>query len=344
MKIILLFSFLLAVQLCNSQTFRQGPKEECQEDERDYRRNFYYQGRDHYYPNREYHQSQDYYRGLEYFSSCKDILYRYPKTPSGHYFISAGPDKLRKVYCEMEKEFCGSKGWERFYYMDFSKNSSHVCPEPFKKSYHPSTKSTDMKKTYYCEATVDGGCTTAKFPLDNTQYTEICAKIGGYQYGLPTAFKPYEEEEDYKTFMDGVYFSHGKDTKYLWAYVVGSYKHYSEKDPNKIKSDYITKSMCPDVHPKYKGRVPSFVESYYYCDSGAYTASINDTFAFFDKYRLFEGKNCKLLNYSCMRNGQPWFYRKSPIYFQDYIAMNSCNDDEVMKKDLKMDNIEIYLR
>lgn len=227
--------------------------------------------------------------------------------------------------------------------MDFFKNSSHVCPESFKKSHQSFEMSGSMKKMYYCEATVDGNCTTTKFYLDDTRYTEICAKIGGYQYGLPTAFKPYEGKS-YDTFMDGVYFSHGKDTKYLWGYAVGSYKQYPESKDNTITSKYNLKSMCPDVHPTYKGKVPPFVESYYYCDSGAYSYSNNDTARFFYKHRLFEGKNCELPNYGCMRSGQPWFYRKLPTYFQDYIAMSSCNDDMVISKDLKMDNIEIYLR
>lgn len=196
-------------------------------------------------------------------------------------------------------------------------------------------------KQYYCEGTVDNGCTTAQFNLDDAHYSEICAKIGGYQYGLPTAFKSYEKND--KTFMDGVYFSHGKDTRYLWGYAVGSYKHYTHG--NKPDHDHTTtKDMCPDVHPLYKGKVPPFVENYYYCDSGAYSKSKNDSTTFFYKHHLFEGKDCEFPNYTCMRSGQPWFYRKMPTYFKDYIEMSSCNDDKVMTKDLRMDNIEIYLR
>ena len=115
----------------------------------------------------------------------------------------------------MEKEFCGSKGWEKFYYMDFLKNESHTCPGAFKKSFR--IKLNDMGKMigkqFYCEGTVNDGYTTAKFYLDDAKYNEICAKIGGYQYGLPTAFKSYDKND--KTFMDGVYFSYEKDTKYL---------------------------------------------------------------------------------------------------------------------------------
>ena len=323
---------------------------------RDGRRD-YYQPRDYsrhdysYRPGKEsYHQrysypqyeEQRYYKPnqFECFSSCKDILFKYPDTPSGFYYITSGPDKFRKVYCEMEKEFCGSRGWEKFYYMDFFKNDSHTCPGSFKKSYRikPGDMGKMAGKQYYCEGTVNNGCTTAKFYLDDAQYSEICAKIGGYQYGMPTAFKPYENND--QTFMDGVYFSYGKDTKYLWGYAMGSYKNYAGKDQNKIKMNH----MCPDVHPSYKGKVPPFVESYYYCDSGAYSMSANDSTTFFYKNRLFEGKDCEFPNYSCMRSGQPWFYRKLPVYFKDYIGMNSCNDDKVSTKDLKMDNIEIYLR
>ena len=418
MKLILFISFLVTVQLCSSQTFREG---ECHsEDYRCKEREFHYQqyqGRDHYYPgrgsypDREYsnkdysefpYQGQDYYyrqsdypyqqreyyppRGypyqgnsyryypwredyyqryhyhhhheperkyspnrFEYFSSCKDILREYPETPSGFYYITSGPEKFHKVYCEMEKEYCGVKGWERFYYMDFVKNETHTCPGFFQKSFRSFTQQTrttgkptnEMGKQFYCEGTVDNGCTTARFQLDDTRYSEICARIGGYQHGKPTAFKPYMEK-DYKTFMDGVYFTYGEDTKYLWGYAVGSYKNYRTEYKNKV--DNHLRDMCPDVHPTYKGQVPPFVENYYYCDSGAYEASANDSTRFFYKNRLFEGKGCEHPNYTCMRSGQPWFYRKLPVYFKDYIEMHSCNDDKWMTKDVRMDNIEIYLR
>ena len=324
-------------------------EQRCDYQPRDYpRRGYSYRsGKESYYQHYSYPQYEEadyrrYYNpsSLEYFSSCKDILYKYPNTPSGFYYITSGPDKFRKVYCEMEKEFCGSKGWEKFYYMDFLKNESHTCPGAFKKSFR--IKLNDMGKMigkqFYCEGTVNDGCTTAKFYLDDAKYNEICAKIGGYQYGLPTAFKSYDENDE--TFMDGIYFSYGKDTKYLWGYAVGSYKNYAQKDRNKI----TVKHMCPDVHHSYKGKVPPFVESYYYCDSGAYSVSANDSSTFFYKNRLFEGKDCEFPNYSCMRSGQPWFYRKLPVYFKDYIGMSSCNDDKVSSKDVRMDNIEIYLR
>lgn len=376
MKLLLCTVLLLfAVQLCSTQ--RTSPKEECQSGhyEGDYgkEREFYYQGRDHYYPGRGSYSDRDYrggsyprkefsYQGqdyhyqrfpfqhgktecryssysFEYFHSCWDILYEYPETPSGFYYIASGPDHFRKVYCEMEKEFCGSKGWEKFYYMDFMKNKSHKCPEPFSKGYR--SKSSEMGKQYYCEGTMNDSCTTARFSLDGVRYSEICAKIGGYQYGLPTAFKPYEEK-DYDPFMDGVYFSYGKDTKYLWGYAVGSYKHYHSEDRNTV-GDTLS-DLCPDVHPKYEGKVPPFVGDYYYCDSGAYKAKTNDSSRFFYEHRLFEGKGCEHPNYTCMRSGQPWFYRKLPVYFNDYIEMSSCNGDKTTAKGMRMDNIEIYLR
>ena len=210
--------------------------------------------------------------------------------------------------------------------MDFIKNESHKCPEPFRKGYRffekqtttmgkPTTtigksaiimgKSNEMGKQYYCEGTMNDGCTTARFSLDGARYSEICAKIGGYQYGLPTAFKPYGET-DYDPFMEGVYFSYGKDTKYLWGYAVGSYKHYHSEDRKNIVKDTLS-DLCPDVQPTYNGKVPPFVGDYYYCDSGAYKAKTNDSSRFFYEHRLFEGKRCEHPNYTCMRSGQPWF-------------------------------------
>ena len=70
--------------------------------------------------------SQDYCKGVysdnKKPSSCKEILTKYPATPSGYYWLQSG-----KVYCDMENEQCGSKGWTRVAHVDMSqKNQS--CP------------------------------------------------------------------------------------------------------------------------------------------------------------------------------------------------------------------------
>ena len=65
-------------------------------------------------------------------TSCKEILTRYPATRSGYYWIrSSDSSTSHKVYCDMDNEHCGSKGWARVAYVEMS-NVSHNCPGDLK--------------------------------------------------------------------------------------------------------------------------------------------------------------------------------------------------------------------
>jgi len=276
------------------------------------------------------------YSKYEYFSSCKEILRRYPDTPSGYYYIKAGPDSYRKVYCEMKRKICGEKGWEKFYYMDLIMNQTQDCPDGFVKKFYPTFQG---PKKYFCGKDDSvGKCTKVTFPLEQRRYYEVCAKVRGYQYGTPSAFKPYDIE-DSKFYMDGIHFTYGKEEQQLWSYVCGAHRNH---DKDKMTMEKM-RELCPDVSPKYNWFVPYYLGNMYYCDSGLYKYNdVSDATKFHNEHRLWEGKDCEFPNHGCRRSGQPWYYRKFPTYMEDYIEMSSCFLNE--NADVKYDNLEIYLR
>ena len=324
MKLTFLATLLLAVQLCSSQSYnrcnnQRWNNEECNNVNQPWR-------------NNQELNVYDYSRwNWEYFSSCKDILVRYPDTPSGYYFIRTGDDSYRKVFCEMDKIICGEKGWERFYYMDLVNNQTQDCPTSFIKS--------NLSEKHFCrKELVKGECTKANFPLQERQYHEVCGKISGYQYGLPTAFKPFDIENS-MFYHDGIHFTYGKEEWHLWSYVVGAYRNYDENRLTKVN----LRDLCPDVSPRYNWTIPYYIGNNYYCDSGLYKYNgIRDSTTFHNENRLWEGKDCKYPNFSCKRSGQPWFYTKLPKYMEDYIEIHSCFNNN--KADVRFDNLEIYLR
>ena len=341
MKLVLLFSLLLAVQLCSSQMVRYRPDDyqprdddrRCSSDRRPDDRCRY--------DDRYRHEQCDEpkmrdYSEYDYFSSCKEILRRYPETPSGYYYIKAGPDSYRKVYCEMEKKICGERGWEKFYHMDLMKNQTEDCPDSFVKKMYQTFQG---PKKYFCGKETDAGkCTKAYFRLEERQYHEVCAKVSGYQYGTPSAFKPYDVE-DSKFYMDGIHFTYGKEERQLWSYVCGAHRDHNKDTMTTEK----LRMLCPEVSPKYKWFVPHYLGNTYYCDSGLYKYNdVSDTTKFHNQHRLWEGKDCEFPNHGCRYSGQPWSYRKFPMYMEDYIEMRSCYMDD--KADVKFDNLEIYLR
>ena len=66
--------------------------------------------------------SEEAYKEVDRPSSCKEILDKYPATPSGYYYL-----KTFKVYYDMDTEHCGSKGWTRVTHVDMS-NKLQSCP------------------------------------------------------------------------------------------------------------------------------------------------------------------------------------------------------------------------
>ena len=60
-------------------------------------------------------------------SSCKHILANYPAIPSGYYWLQSSDHfTSHKVYCDMENERCGSKGWTRVVLVNMSEILNHV--------------------------------------------------------------------------------------------------------------------------------------------------------------------------------------------------------------------------
>jgi len=258
------------------------------------------------------------YSKHEFFNTCKEIFERFPDTPSGYYYITTGPDSYRKVYCEMEKKICGYKGWEKFYYLNLIENQTQDCPTSFVKKNH----FISSVRQPFCGKGINK-CSKAVFPLQEREYYEVCAKVSGYQYGTPTAFKPYDVEYS-KFYLDGIQFIHGKEERHLWSYVIGASKTYDEEN-----NTPELRMMCPSVSSKYNWNIPYYLGNNYYCDSGV------------DNYT--STKNMTTIHYeNKLWDVQPWFYTKLPTPLDEYIEIQSCFTGT--NADLKFNNLEIYLR
>ena len=123
--------------------------------------------------------NNDVYKETEKPSSCKEILAKYPATPSGYYWLQSSDHfTSHKVYCDMENERCGSKGWTRVAHVDMSKGA-RSCPGNL-------TLITTPRRT--CGG--DKGCANAIFHTHGIHYSQVCGRLRGYQVGNTDAFGP----------------------------------------------------------------------------------------------------------------------------------------------------------
>ena len=127
-------------------------------------------------------------------TSCKEIKTKWPHSISGYYLIGCkkGPSY---VYCHMEDLCSSGGGWTRIAYVDMS-DSTEKCPPGFKLY-----QSGDVRA---CEKqSLSASCQSVKFPSNGINYSQVCGRVVGYQYGSPDAVYPGRyQNEPYGSVID----------------------------------------------------------------------------------------------------------------------------------------------
>ena len=256
------------------------------------------------------------------FDSCQDILTKFPDTPSGYYSLK---NSKEKVYCDMERVHCGSKGWTRVAHVDMS-SYNQSCPSNWTLINNPIRT---------CGSTPGRGCASAVFSTHGISYSQVCGRVTGYQKGQTDAFGPFNNNQRFISagvVLDGILISHGdKIKKHIWAYVTG-------RQRNITKANNI---YCPCADYRFNGIIPSFIGNDYYCDSGS---DNHPSSKIFYTDPLWEGKGCQLTNFCCSNNGMPWFCKTLPGPTVDNIEVRNCHNEASTNEDTPVSLIELYIR
>ena len=262
------------------------------------------------------------YTDLIQFSSCQDILTKFPDTPSGYYSLK---NSKRKVYCDMERVHCGSKGWTRVAHVDMSSDKKS-CPGNWTLINNPIRT---------CGSIPEAGCASAVFSTHGISYSQVCGRVRGYQKGIPEAFGPFTNDQSLVhagVVLDGVLISHGDKTKsHIWAYVTGQQRIVT----------YADSRYCPCASNMFNGIIPTFLRNDYYCDSGSDNRPLENV-SYTDP--LWEGKNCPPTNFCCSDSGMPWFCKTLPEPTADDIEVRNCHNSPSSNEDTLISLIELYVR
>ena len=274
--------------------------------------------------SQECYNNEVVYTGTRLPYSCKDILANYPATPSGYYSIQPPGAFSVEVYCDMENERCGSKGWTRVAHVDMS-NVNKSCPGDLTFISSP---------IQTCGGPPTAGCASANFSTHGISYSQVCGRLRGYQVGAPDAFGPYVNDPNPDLVMDGVLISHGKAQKHIWAYASGHEKVF--RDRGRFNNIY-----CPCTDPRFNGTVPPFIGNDYYCNSGVDSNPIHGEFY---TTPLWTGEGCTPPNFCCSHSGMPWFSKTLPVPTTDYIEIRNCHNQPASIENTALDLIELYVR
>ena len=248
-----------------------------------------------------------------------------PSSPSNYYWVRASDGSAVSVYCDMNRS-CGgvTGGWMRVAELDMTKNISHQCPSGLTEHIYSG------KRTCVRIETTDGCSSANNFNTFGVEYSHVCGRVIGYQYGATDAFSSGNINSNY---VDGVSLTHGNPRQHIWTFA-------SAFD----EIGTFPSSNCPCINTNLLSQAtppPAFVGNDYFCDTGSeHRAQLT----FYGDNPLWDGAGCGPLNTCCFFNTPPWFYKQLPRPTTDDIEMRVCRGHLFKNENIAIEIFEIYIQ
>ena len=274
------------------------------------------------------------YCGMNYTgSSCEDIYNNNPETgdKSGYYRINVN----LWTYCNMTViggmiSTCAGVGggWTRIAH--FNITAGDDCPSGW-------TKDTQSGVSFCRPPGNDPAgymCYSTHFSTNGMNYTSVCGRARGYQKGEVWGFWGSITSQGNSiegSYVDGLSITHGSGPRHhIWTYAVGYYDASGAS------------WACPcSLHSATQP--PSYINSDYYCESGASSAPNGNAYLFNDP--LWDGSGCSIDNACCSNNLQPWFYHNLGSTTTDDIEARICMSYATYANGaVLVDQLELYVQ
>ena len=242
---------------------------------------------------------------------------------------------LQQLYSQVPQ--CGDGLWHQVAYLNVS-DPSHLCPSPWREI------TSDGIRVCGQPSSGEGSCHSVFYPV-NSQYSKVCGRVIGYQFGSPDAFinvvtaasRNLTIDEQY---LDGISITHGKQMErtHIWSFAAGATEN-GTTCPKKNPQRHLN---CPcsnsDDNP------PSYVGNNYYCES----ANQRDCFTeniFFPNDPLWDGQQCDSEGTCCTgTNTPPWFSVDLHSPTSDDIEVRICHDQATDDEDTPIQQLELYIQ
>ena len=221
----------------------------------------------------------------------------------------------------------GTLGWRRVAFINMT-DTSYNCPTGLKLTSY-------SKRTCGRSHTTQGGCSSTTFSTGGIQYSRVCGRIRGYQFGATSAFYPYTKGID-SYYVQGISLTHGVAGRrqHIWTFAAGL---------SEVSSSFPSET-CPCDTSRYD-RVPAFVGNDFFCESGLHSAWNLDIHAVFHSNDvLWDGQDCTSTSTCCQFNNPPWFTKNLPTATTDDIELRLCTDYTPAYDDAPLELIELYVQ
>ena len=261
--------------------------------------------------------------------SCSDLR-QYLYLESGYYPILMQTGDEVMVYCDLDKEIKGRKGFMRIVNINMS-NPNTDCPNGLSLR-----RDGDLRTCQRGQH--NAGCSATQFSTSGVQYSRVCGRIRGYQWASPNAFfASYRIQRKItmidEPYVDGVVLTYKEDNvrKHIWTFAAAA-----------DEIDRATTSYgcpCTNIYSKNPKTIPSFINEDYFCETGTRNPFKFNTFYTDDP--LWDGKGCGEVS-TCCDKGE-WFCKDVPKTSSD-IELRLCGNEPRYNEDTPLELIELYVQ
>ena len=208
---------------------------------------------------------------------------------------------------------CGGYGWKRVAFLNMT-NPDQTCPTAWRLYEQDSIRACGRQESN------TGSCDSVLFSTGGYEYTQVCGRIIGYQYGSPDGvYYAIPARNIDSAYVDGITVTHGSPRQHIWT-------------------------LYASVNKWCGGCCPLIVGTNYFCD----TSNPTDRSWFnvlFVEHHLWDGiANCASSTCYAPQSG-PWFHAEislTPI--ADDIEIRICGDEPTSNEDTPVELVEIYVK
>ena len=181
-----------------------------------------------------------------------------------------------------------------------------------------------------CGRSIDEGCSSVTYPAGGN-YTNICGRVRGYQFGSPDAFEGLKGKTINDPYVDGVSITRGNPRQHVWTYAAYWFEGYS-----------VTRRLCPcgRTNTSDYSNVPKFVGRDFYCET-AFGPSGTGRIAWENPLWDGAGSTCGTEGRCCATFG--WFHKTVSPSTSDSIEVRWCGDQERRYEDVLTELVEIWV-
>ena len=219
---------------------------------------------------------------------------------------------------------CGPGPWYNIARLNMS-DPSQQCPSAWREYNSNGVRA--------CRRPSSGGSCPATFYPTSRQYSRVCGRAIGYQFGSPDAFSHISVPRIDTYYVYGVSITHGIPRSHIWTYAAGV-----------SEGDYWQPHNCPCSKPTHylSDFPPSFVGDNYYCESGNPTSRFTHNHLYASD-PLWDGQQCEG---ACCSNGKspPWFSVELPNPTTDDIEVRICIAESTYADDVFIQLLELYIQ